>query len=39
MCDNLVSLVKSELTDYVRSLSPPKVTEVNRALRVAPDLT
>jgi mRNA interferase MazF len=38
MCDNLVSLRKADLTDYVGSLSPVKVAEMNRALRVALDL-
>jgi len=37
-CDNLVSLAKSELTDYVGSLSAAKLGELNRALRVALDL-
>ena len=37
-CDNLISLVKSELTDFVGSLAPPKLTELDRALRVALDL-
>lgn len=39
MCDGLVSLLKSELTDYVGSLPPPKLAELSRALRVALDLT
>jgi mRNA interferase MazF len=38
MCDNLASLMKSELTDYVGSLAPDKLTELSRALRVALDL-
>lgn len=37
-CDNLVSLPKSRLTDYVGSLSTPSVTKLNRALRSALDL-
>jgi mRNA interferase MazF len=37
-CDNLVSLMKSELTDFVGSLAPPRLAELNRALRVALDL-
>ena len=37
-CDNLVSLPKSRLTDYVGALSRPSVTEMNRALRAALDL-
>lgn len=38
MCDNLVSLRKSDLTQYVGSLSASKLTELNRALRIALDL-
>ena len=38
MCDNLVSLRKSELTHYVGSLSPTKMAKVNSALSVALDL-
>ncbi len=38
MCDNLVSIRKSELTHYVGSLSGPKVAELNRALKMALDL-
>jgi mRNA interferase MazF len=38
-CDNLVSIAKSDLTDYVGALSRPKLAEVDRALRVALDLT
>jgi mRNA interferase MazF len=37
-CDELVSLPKSVLTDYVGSLSPTKLSELNRALAVALDL-
>jgi mRNA interferase MazF len=37
-CDELVSLPKSVLTDYVGTLSSAKVSEVNRALAVALDL-
>ena len=37
-CDNLVSLMKSELTDFVGTLAPRRVAELNRALRVALDL-
>ncbi len=39
MCDNLVSLRKSELTNYVGSLSGPKLAEFDRALKMALDLT
>jgi mRNA interferase MazF len=38
MCDNLVSLRKSELTDYVGSLSRAKIAELSRALKMALDL-
>jgi mRNA interferase MazF len=38
MCDNLVSIRKSELTDYVGSLSSAKLTELNHALKIALDL-
>jgi mRNA interferase MazF len=38
MCDNLVSLRKADLTDYVSSLSPAKIAELNRALKAALDL-
>ena len=34
-CDELVSLPKSVLTDYVGSLSGPRVEELNAALKVA----
>jgi mRNA interferase MazF len=35
MCDNLVSLRKSDLTHYVGSLSPSKLIELNSALKMA----
>jgi mRNA interferase MazF len=38
MCDNLTSLRRSDLTDYVGSLSVAKLRELNRALRSALDL-
>ena len=38
MCDNLVSLAKTQLTDYVGSLSRAKVNELARSLSVALDL-
>jgi mRNA interferase MazF len=38
MCDNLVSLRKSDLTNYVGALSPAKLVELDRALRMALDL-
>ena len=34
-CDELVSLQKSALTNFVGSLSPQKVEELNQALKVA----
>ena len=37
-CDELVSLAKTVLTDYVGRLSAAKLDEVNRALAVALDL-
>ena len=37
-CDNLVSLPKSRLTDYVGALSRASIAEMNRALRAALDL-
>lgn len=37
-CDELVSLQKSVLTDYVGSLSPEKILELDRALAFALDL-
>ena len=39
MCDNLVSLRKSELTNFVGSLSRQKLAELDRALKMALDLT
>lgn len=38
MCDNLVSLQKSDLTDFLGSLSRSKTRELNRALKMALDL-
>jgi mRNA interferase MazF len=35
MCDNLVSLRKSDLTHYVGCLSPAKLAELHRALKMA----
>jgi mRNA interferase MazF len=34
-CDALVSLPKSVLTDYLASLSPPRIRALDQALRVA----
>jgi mRNA-degrading endonuclease toxin of MazEF toxin-antitoxin module len=39
MCDNLVSIRKSELTNYVGTLSKVKLAEVSGALKMALDLT
>lgn len=38
MCDNLVSLRKADLTNYVGGLSPAKLAELDRALKIALDL-
>ena len=38
MCDNLVSLRKSDLTSYVGSLGPAKLSTLNRALKIALEL-
>lgn len=38
MCDNLVSLRKSDLTSYIGSLSRAKLAELDRGLRMALDL-
>jgi mRNA interferase MazF len=38
MCDNLVSLRKADLTNYIGSLSYTKLLELNRALRMALEL-
>jgi mRNA interferase MazF len=37
-CDELVSLPKSMLTNYVGSLSPKKIDFLNHALRIALDI-
>lgn len=37
-CDNLVSVPRSELTDYVGSLAPQRIALLNQALRVALEL-
>lgn len=39
MCDNLVSLRKTDLTSYVGSLSSAKLVELDRALKMALDLS
>jgi mRNA interferase MazF len=38
MCDNLVSIRKSDLTDYLGSLSNAKLAELSNALKIALDL-
>jgi mRNA interferase MazF len=38
MCDQLVSVPKSELTNCVGSLGPLKLADLNRALRISLDL-
>jgi mRNA interferase MazF len=37
-CDELVSLPKSVLTDYVGTLSAKKIEELNEALQIALDI-
>ena len=37
-CDELVSLPKTILTDYIGSLAPAKIAELNRALSIALEL-
>jgi mRNA interferase MazF len=37
-CDELVSLPKSILTNFVGSLSPQKIEELNKALSIALDI-
>ena len=39
LCDGLVSMPKSRLTDYIGSLSPPKVQELRTALLTALELS
>ncbi|MGH9498751.1 MAG: type II toxin-antitoxin system PemK/MazF family toxin [Terriglobales bacterium] len=38
MCDNLVSLPKADLTQFLGSLPSPRLAELDRALRMALDL-
>jgi mRNA interferase MazF len=38
MCDALASIEKSRLTDFVGSLSPTRMPELSRALRIALDV-
>ena len=37
MCDNLVSLRKSDLTNYVGSIAGEKIAQLNRSLKMALD--
>jgi mRNA interferase MazF len=37
-CDELVSLPKSALTDFIGTLSPQKIQALNKALRIALDI-
>ena len=37
-CDELVSLPKSALTNFIGALSPQKLQELNHALRIALDI-
>ena len=37
-CDELVSLPKTALTDYIGTLSPERIAQLDRALAVALDL-
>ncbi len=37
-CDEIVSLAKSMLSNYIGTLSPQKLDQLNRALRIALDL-
>ena len=34
-CDELVSIAKSDLTNFIGSLSPQKIQELNQALKIA----
>jgi Growth inhibitor len=38
-CDELVSLPKSVLTNFVGTLSPQRIQALNKALRIALDIT
>jgi mRNA interferase MazF len=37
-CDELVSLSKSVLTNFIGTLPPPKIEKLDRALRIAMDI-
>jgi mRNA-degrading endonuclease toxin of MazEF toxin-antitoxin module len=38
-CDNLVSIRKSDLTDYIGSVPRSRISELNSALKMALDLS
>ena len=38
-CDELVSLPKSTLTDYIGSLSATKLIDLNQAMKIALDIS
>lgn len=38
-CDELVSLPKSMLTNYIGTLSPQKIRAINQSLRIALDIS
>ena len=38
-CDELISIPKSALTNFVGKLSPQKIEALNRALRIALDIS
>ncbi len=37
-CDELISVAKSDLTNFIGSLSPNKIQELNQALKAALDI-
>jgi mRNA interferase MazF len=39
MCDNLISLPKADLTYYIGALSAPKISALDRALKIALSLS
>ena len=39
MCDNLISLPKADLTHYIGALSAPKISALDRALKIALSLS
>jgi mRNA interferase MazF len=39
MCDNLVSLRKTDLTQFLGSMTKPRLAELDRALKMALDLS